>query len=58
MSPEERRALLGNDVIEHIRQLVAAAPPPDAELVAALRPIFTNPGNPAPAAAASTPAAA
>ncbi|MFD8577214.1 hypothetical protein ACFV1H_18015 [Streptomyces virginiae] len=48
MTPEERRALLGDDVIEHIRQLVAAAPPPDAELVAALRPIFTNPGNPVP----------
>lgn len=47
MTPAERRALLGDAVIEHIRQLVAAAPPPDAELVAELRPIFTNPGNPA-----------
>ncbi|MFD5509171.1 hypothetical protein ACFWIB_15520 [Streptomyces sp. NPDC127051] len=47
MSPEERRALLGDACIEHIHQLVDAAPPPDAELVAELRQIFTNPGNPA-----------
>lgn len=48
MTPAQRRALLGDDVIAHIHDLVAAAPPPDAELIAALRPILTRPANPEP----------
>ncbi|MFD4740556.1 hypothetical protein ACFWNQ_24810 [Streptomyces virginiae] len=58
MTRAERLALLGPDVIEHIHTLVAAAPPPDAELVAALRPILTNPAKRRTRPADSTPAAA
>ncbi|MHB9857691.1 hypothetical protein [Streptomyces sp. YIM S03343] len=45
MTREERRALLGDDVIAHIHTLVAAAPDPTPELVARLRRIMTNPGG-------------
>lgn len=43
MTPEERRAILGDDVIAHIEALVDAAPEPSPEVVEALRRIFTNP---------------
>lgn len=39
----ERRALLGDDVIAHIRELVDAAPEPTPEVVDRLRRIFTQP---------------
>lgn len=45
MSPEERRALLGDDVIEHIRKEVAAAPPPPQDVIDRLRLILTRPGG-------------
>jgi hypothetical protein len=50
VSPEERRALLGNDVIEHLRAEVAAAPPPPPDVIDRLRVIFTHPGRRTPAA--------
>ncbi|MFE5492599.1 hypothetical protein ACFQ7Z_21985 [Streptomyces virginiae] len=40
-----RHAILGDEVVAHIRKLVDAAPPPDQELIAALRPILTNPAQ-------------
>ncbi|MFE0376206.1 hypothetical protein ACFW1M_11580 [Streptomyces inhibens] len=42
MTPAERRALLGDEVIAHIRKEVAAAPPPSAGVIASLRPILTS----------------
>lgn len=45
MTHEERRALLGDAVIEHIHELVEAAPEPGPELISRLRLIL------APAAA-------
>ena len=45
MTREERRALLGDDVIAHIHDLVEAAPEPGPELISRLRLIL------APAAA-------
>jgi hypothetical protein len=54
----ERLALLGPDFVAYIRERVAAAPPPDAELIAALRPILTNPAKRRTSHAASAPAAA
>lgn len=45
MSPEERRRLLGDDIVEHIRAEVAAAPPPTADVIARLRLILTRPGR-------------
>lgn len=45
MTRAERLALLGPAVIAQIHERVAAAPPPDAELIAALRPILTNPAK-------------
>ncbi|MFJ3173755.1 hypothetical protein ACIPJK_23650 [Streptomyces roseus] len=47
MTRAERLALLGPDVVAHIHREVAAAPPPSPELIAALRPILTNPARPA-----------
>lgn len=58
MTRAERRALLGDAVIEQIHRRVAAAPPPDAELIAALRPILTNPAKRRTPPAESAPAAA
>lgn len=58
MTRAERLALLGPEVIEQIRQRVAQAPPPDAELIAALRPILTNPAKRRPSVADSAPVAA
>lgn len=46
MTRAERLALLGPEFVAHIRKRVAEAPTPDAELIAALRPILTNPANP------------
>lgn len=45
MTREQRRALLGDTVIEHIHELVEAAPEPGPELISRLRLIL------APAAA-------
>jgi hypothetical protein len=48
MTPEERRAILGDEIIEHINAVVDAAPDPTPEVVEALRRIFTRPLGPAP----------
>lgn len=45
MTREERRALLGDEVIERIRKRVAEAPDPSPELVEKLRRIFARPGG-------------
>lgn len=45
MTPAERRALLGDDVIAHIHARVAAAPPPTPALIGELRAILTRPGK-------------
>lgn len=37
MTREERRALLGDEVIAHIHELVEAAPEPGPELISRLR---------------------
>ncbi|MFC8267754.1 hypothetical protein ACFUIZ_18785 [Streptomyces cinereoruber] len=52
---ERHRQLLGDDVIEHIRAVVAAAPPPSPELIDQLRRVFSRPAGeiPAPAAQAA-----
>lgn len=46
---EERRRLLGDDVIADIHARVAEAPEPPPETVAELRRIFTCPLGPMPA---------
>lgn len=57
MRADERRAILGDAVIEQIRERVAAAPEASPELIDKLRPILTQPAGrrvktrPAPAAA-------
>ncbi|MFI2761330.1 hypothetical protein ACH5A3_21050 [Streptomyces echinatus] len=43
MTREERRALLGDDVIAYIHEVVDAAPEPTPEVVERLRRIFTQP---------------
>jgi hypothetical protein len=43
MNREERRRLLGDEVIAHIEALVDAAPEPPPEVVERLRRIFWNP---------------
>jgi hypothetical protein len=48
MSPAERRALLGDQVIAHIHDVVDAAPEPTSEVVEGLRRIFTQPLGSAP----------
>ncbi|MFI0268622.1 hypothetical protein [Streptomyces luteogriseus] len=57
MTAAERRALLGDDVIAHIHECVAAAPEPTPEVVESLRRILTHPAGciaePAPAADAA-----
>ncbi|WP_199808358.1 hypothetical protein [Streptomyces sp. NRRL S-1022] len=45
MTREERRALLGDDVIAHIHERVAEAPEPSAEVVEKLRRIMARPGH-------------
>lgn len=49
MTREERRALLGDEVIAAIHERVAAAPDPTPELVDELRRIMTRPGGTSPA---------
>jgi hypothetical protein len=46
---EERRALLGDDVIAEIHARVALAPPPSPELIVGLRRILTRPAGEIPA---------
>jgi hypothetical protein len=48
MDREERRRLLGDDVIAHIHKCVDEAPEPPPEVVAALRRIMTRPAGRAP----------
>lgn len=54
MTREERRRILGDEVIAHIHELVAAAPEPPAEVVEKLRRIMTRPGGQLPQAPAAT----
>ncbi|MFD9006207.1 hypothetical protein ACFV0T_35560 [Streptomyces sp. NPDC059582] len=49
MTREERLALLGPEIVAHIHEVVAAAPPPSPELVQELRRIMTRPGGVVPA---------
>ncbi|WKD36562.1 hypothetical protein [Streptomyces xanthophaeus] len=58
MTREERIAILGAATVARLEAEAAAAPPPDAELIAALRPILTNPAKRRTPPADSTPAAA
>lgn len=43
MRAAERRALLGDAVIEHIHELVDAAPEPSPEVIDKLRRVLTRP---------------
>jgi hypothetical protein len=54
----ERLALLGPAVVEHVRREAEAAPAMPPELIAALRPILTNPARRRTPDADSAPAAA
>jgi hypothetical protein len=45
MTPEQRRALLGDDLIANIHAEVAKAPPPSPEVLARLRPILASAGR-------------
>lgn len=45
MKAAARRALLGDDVIAQIRERVAATPEPPADVIDALRPIFSRPAR-------------
>ena len=58
MTREERRAILGDDVIAQIHTRVELAPPPSPELVEELRRIMTRPGGEIPAAQQAGAAAA
>ena len=58
MTREQRHALLGPEVVAHIKALVAAAPEPTPEVVERLRRIFTQPQGEMPAKAKPAPAAA
>ncbi|MFG2473551.1 hypothetical protein [Streptomyces fagopyri] len=49
MTREERRRILGAEIIAHIHELVAEAPEPPAEVVEKLRRIMTRPGGEIPA---------
>ncbi|MFF5670320.1 hypothetical protein ACFY8S_09310 [Streptomyces hygroscopicus] len=56
MTPTERRALLGDDVIDHIHRVVEEAiaeAPPTPEVLDTLRRILTRPTGRLPAAEAS-----
>ena len=44
MTDEERRELLGDDVINHIREIVDAAPEPPPEFADELRRLLLGPG--------------
>ncbi|MDX3714361.1 hypothetical protein PV733_36650 [Streptomyces europaeiscabiei] len=52
MTPEQRRRILGDEVIEHINAVVDAAPAPTPDVVEALRRIFTQPLGATPVQAA------
>lgn len=43
MTREERRALLGDAVIEHIHECVKDAPPPPQHVIDSLRRVFSRP---------------
>ncbi|MCX5197178.1 hypothetical protein OOK31_25325 [Streptomyces sp. NBC_00249] len=58
MTRAELVAYLGPATVAHIEQGVAAAPPPSPDLIAALRPILTNPAKRRTPPADSAPAAA
>lgn len=58
MTRAERLALLGPEFLAYIRESVSTAPPPSPELIAALRPILTNPAKRRTPHTNSTPAAA
>lgn len=45
MTPAQRRALLGDALIEHIHTEVAAAPPPTPEVIDRLRLILARPAR-------------
>ncbi len=45
MTREERRALLGDDVIKHIHECVDKAPAPSQEVLDTLRRIFARPAG-------------
>ncbi|SCF91893.1 MULTISPECIES: hypothetical protein [unclassified Streptomyces] len=45
MTREERRRLLGDEVIAEIHARVAEAPPPTPEVIAVLRRILTRPAG-------------
>lgn len=48
MSPAERQALLGDEILAHIDALVEAAPEPSPEVVEHLRRIMTRPAGAIP----------
>ncbi|WP_393075077.1 hypothetical protein [Streptomyces sp. LN704] len=48
MTREERRQILGDEIVAHIHDLVAEAPEPPAEAVEKLRRIMTRPGGEVP----------
>lgn len=48
MSPAERRAILGDEILAHIDALVEAAPEPSPEVVDHLRRIMTRPAGEIP----------
>ena len=54
MTREERRAILGDEVIAAIHARVKEAPEPSDELVEELRRIMTNPAGPVPEAPPAT----
>lgn len=45
MNRAQRRALLGDDVIAHLRDRVEAAPVPGADVVDQIRLVFTRPAG-------------
>lgn len=53
MTAAERRALLGDAVIEHIHAEADYAPPPPPEVLDVLRPILTRPTGYVPEADAA-----
>lgn len=56
MNREERRAILGDEVIAQIHARVDEAPEPSDEVVAALRRIMTRPAGEVPKAKPAEPA--
>ncbi|WP_154080458.1 hypothetical protein [Streptomyces mobaraensis] len=54
MTPAERRALLGDAVIERIHREVAETPAPSEDVIASLRMILTRPAGCSPTATQAT----